>query len=253
MKTMTTRDRTFSMLILLASVGQVIGAATISIDAFTDDSFGGMMVFTQPAGFIFSIWGLIYTLCIVFAIYQLFPSKNSEYLRYARPRVLAAYIGTVVWLWFAGGELSIVWLTVPTLAAIAWVLWKTVSFQKIAQGTSAGERLASSYALYPFAAWTLIATGVNVHSMLIQYGLIDTLFFNVFISVVILITVSILTFISLKKLDHSPWYGLVFVWATFGIVVANIVSENGALLIVIAAGVHSVYALGMVITKNLLR
>jgi len=251
---MNTKDRILSILVLLGSFFQVIGAAAISIEAFTGNTYNGLLVFTQPASFIFSIWGLIYALCIVFAIYQVIPSKNSEYLSYVRPYILAAFVGTVAWLWFAGQGLGLVWVTAPILAAIAYVLWKAITCTSgKAQGSSMWERLASTYSLYPFAAWTLIATGVNIHSMSLQYGLVGGLFMNVFIALTILIAVFVLTIVTLRSVNFSPWYGLVFVWASFGIVIANITNPEGAWLVAVAAGLLGIYVFGLILSRLTLK
>lgn len=251
---MNTRDTILSILVLLGAFGQIVAAATISIDAFTGDTYNGLLIYTQPASFIFSIWGLIYALCIVFAIYQVVPSKNSEYLSYARPYVFSSFIGTSVWLWFAGQGLGLLWITAPILVGIAYILYKVITFQGGgAQGKNSWERLASTYALYPFAAWTLIASGVNAHSILIQYGVVSNVFFNVFIALALLIAVFVLNVITLRKVNMSPWYGLVFVWATLGIVIANIVNPNGAWLVAVAAGILGLYVAGILISSKILR
>lgn len=247
---MTTIQKVLAVGVLLAAIWQVYAAGVIAIDAFTESSFFGLLNYIQPAGFIFSIWGLIYTLAFIFAIYQLFPKNNSRYLEYARPLVIAAFALSGAWLYFAGLALDLRWMTVPTLIAIAYALYKVVVFQKSeVQGKTSWERLASTYSLYPYAAWTLIASGVNIHSILIQYEIVGTVFWNVFVSVFLLVLVTILSWFTLKQVKYSPWYGLVLVWATLGIVWANATETDGAWLIIVAAGVVSIWTAGLII-KN---
>ena len=254
MKHINTRDRILSILVLLGAFGQILAAATITPESFNSDTINSLLIYTQPAPFIFSIWGLIYALCVVFAIYQTIPSSNSEYLVFARPYVLSAFIGTSLWLWFAVQETGLLWVTAPLLVAIAYVLYKAIMFQRgSVQGKNSWERLASTYSLYPFAAWTLIASGVNIHSMLVQYGIISNVFLNVFIALTLLIAVFVFTVMVLRAINISPWYGLVFVWATLGIVIANIIDPNGAWLIAVAAGILGLYVAGTLISAKILR
>jgi hypothetical protein len=245
---MTNIQKVLAVGVLLAAIWQVYAVGVIAIDAFTENAFFGQLNYIQPVGFIFSIWGLIYALAFAFAIYQLFPQNNSRYLEYARPLVIAAFSLSGFWLFFAAQDLSLRWITVPVLIAIAYALYHVIVFQKTTvQGKTMWERLLSTYALYPYAAWTLIASGVNIHSILIQYGIVSDVFWNVFASVFLLVLVTILSWITLKQVTYSPWYGLVLVWATFGIVWTNIIEPDGALLIAIAAGLVSLWTALLVI------
>ncbi len=64
--------------------------------AVVSDSYPNL--FTPP-GYVFSIWGVIYTLAIVFAVYQLRPSQRE-----------AGYLGRIGWLYLASAAINVVWL-----------------------------------------------------------------------------------------------------------------------------------------------
>jgi hypothetical protein len=55
-------------------------------------------LFTPP-GYVFSIWGVIYALAIIFMVYQVRPSQRS-----------AAYLGKIGWLYLASALINVFWL-----------------------------------------------------------------------------------------------------------------------------------------------
>ena len=60
------------------------------------DSYSNL--FTPP-GYVFSIWGVIYTLAIIFMLYQVRLKEQS-----------AAYLGKIGWLYLASAVINVVWL-----------------------------------------------------------------------------------------------------------------------------------------------
>ena len=65
------------ILVLVSAITQVVAPAYLSIGTF-ETSERIMQVFIQPAGWAFSIWGLIYTLSFIYAIYQLIPKYENS-------------------------------------------------------------------------------------------------------------------------------------------------------------------------------
>lgn len=227
---MITFKKILPLLVFLASIFQVVAAATISIDAFTADTYNGLLTLIQPAGFIFSIWGLIYLLSFVYGIYQLFPKNNNEFLEHTRPYVLFAFIGSGVWLWCAGLSLDWVWLTVPVLVAIACLFFETITSPH-AHKLSGWQKFFSYTTLLPYAAWTAIAQVVNLHSILNQYGVIPNNDVNLVVAIVLLLVIAGITLRSLRYTKYNPWYGVVIVWATSGIAYANYTQDQGSQVI----------------------
>lgn len=55
-------------------------------------------LFTPP-GYVFAIWGVIYALALVFALYQVRPSQRSS-----------DYLGRIGWLYLGSAAINVVWL-----------------------------------------------------------------------------------------------------------------------------------------------
>jgi len=221
-------------LVLLAAIGQVVAAATISIDAFTGDTYNGLLTLIQPAPFVFAIWGVIYLLSFVYAVYQVIPANNNVYLSHNRPYALFGFVMSGVWLYVAGLDATYVWLTVPILISIAYAFFKAVT-PTVREPLSKWRMICSHYALFPYAAWAAIAWVVNVHSIVNQYGLVPNKGINLLVGIFLLGIIAGITLRTLRYVSYSPWYGLVILWASFGIVYANIEQAQGSFLIALFA------------------
>ena len=228
------------VLVLLASIGQVVAGATIAIGAFTGDSYGGLFTYTQPAPFIFSIWGVIYVLAIVYGVYQVIPKNNNSYLEHNRPYALVAFVGSGVWLYFAGTGDAPKWITVPILIAVAYALYKAVT-PKTEEKLGVWESIASHKALFPYAAWTAIAMFVNIHTIVLQYGLISSTTANLALGLVLWVGIICVHSEILKRLGTSIWFGAVGIWALFGIVVANLTDPQGSMIVVVFSSLAFLY------------
>jgi hypothetical protein len=123
----------------------------------------------EPAGYAFAIWGPIYLLALVYAIYQLTPPGRRDPVtaRIAAP-ALALYLGSTVWL--AAVQWDPLWATMPILATMA----ACASFSLIVSATTFPRTAARVWAAtIPFglyAGWTVCATFVNVAEVAPQYG-----------------------------------------------------------------------------------
>lgn len=240
------KTKIISILVLLAAISQVVTAGTISIDAFTGDTYSGLFTLIQPAGYVFSIWGVIYLLSFLYAVYQVIPANDNEYLQHNRPYALSAFIASGVWLFAAGQSLSYVWTTVPILVFMAYVLYQAVVF-KPGHESNLQTRFFSHYALFPYAAWTAIAQFVNVHSIVNQYSLIESVTGNLILGVILLVLLAVLVLFTLRRVEYSPWYGLVIVWATVGVVVSNTQNPAGEVTIQLLAGLLGLVSLILVL------
>jgi len=236
-------------LVLLASVGQVVAGATIAIGAFTGDSYNGLFTYTQPAPFIFSIWGVIYTLAIIYGVYQVIPKNNNSYLEHNRMYALIAFVGSGVWLCFAGTGDALKWLTVPILIAVAYSLYKAVTV-KTDDSVGMWETVSSRKALFPYAAWTAIAMFVNIHTIVLQYGIISSVMINLILGLVLWAGIICVHSEILKRLNYSLWFGAVGIWALFGIVIANLLNQDGSIVVIVFSSIACLYFIYLQIRKT---
>lgn len=185
------------------------------------DAYGNLFA---PPGFTFSIWGLIYTMLLVFVVYQfgLFDTKNYAQkvglLKKIFPYFSINMIANMVWvfLWhydYIFLSLLVMIILLATLIQISLLLQKeTFSF---------GEKVCIKWPFSVYFGWITVATIANVTVFLVSiewsgFGIAE----SVWTSMVLLLG----TLVGLRRMikDTNVVYGLVFVWAYGGILTKHV-------------------------------
>jgi len=194
----------------LASILPLNGRTTGEIS----DSFNLVFV---PAGYVFSIWGLIYLAAIGFAVFQALPSQQSN------PRVEATG-----W-WFAvscvaNGLWIVFWhygLYPLTLIAMLTLLASLIAIYLRVNPSSAGSADASTRWLVqaPFSlylGWVSVATIANVASLLVWLGWDGGGLSPVTWAVIMIAVAAVLSLVMSFRQRDAIFTG-VLVWALIGI------------------------------------
>lgn len=162
----------------------------------------------QPAGYAFSIWGLIYGWLVVSAVYGVWKRRDDAAWNAARPALIASLaVGTP---WLAVANASAIWATI-----LIFVMAGTA----IAALLRAPEKdywwFKAPVAIY--AGWLTAASFVSLGSTSAGYGLLTDQMGWAYIGIIGALLVAT------PVLRHSQAvpYGLTVVWALVGIIVAN--------------------------------
>jgi hypothetical protein len=182
----------------------------------------------QPAGYAFSIWGLIYLWLLAHAVFGLLKRRNDPaFLRPALPLLVSGLLGSV-WLAIASSApitATFVILVMGGLAMLAYLR---------ADQTQERWLLAAPLAIY--AGWLTAACGVSVGVILAGYGVLS----NTGAALLMLtVVIAVALFVQARR-PGMPVYGATVVWAAVGVVLANwadtpIVAYTAALGAVIVA------------------
>jgi hypothetical protein len=173
-------------------------------------------VYFVPAGYVFSIWGLIYLALIAYSIYQALPSqRKSRRLR------------RIGWLYVLSGAANIAWLFLWhyeyfrwTIAAMAVLLLVLIGIYLIlGTGRSRVSGAETWLVRIPFSiylGWITVATIANATSLLDYLNWSGWGVAPEWWAVIILIVATIITaVVSLTRGDVA--YVLVIAWAFAGI------------------------------------
>ena len=174
----------------------------------------------QPAGYAFSIWGLIYLWLLASAAYGLV--RHADDAAWDAPRIPLIVSLTVGAAWLPVAQISPLWATA--------MIWTMLIAALLALRSTRADRwwLAGPVALY--AGWLTAASSVSVALIGAGYGLMAGAAAWAFIALAIALGVAILV---LRRLAPPPEYALAVIWALVGIVVANV--SGGTLAVAIAA------------------
>lgn len=177
-------------------------------------------LFTPP-GYVFSIWSVIYTLLIVFMIYQALPSQREA--SYLKPTAVFFVLGGLIntsWLilfHYSFGQPGIYVFT-PILIGLFLVLmlYTYVKLEIGAVNVPTKVKAAVHLPVSVYAGWVSLAVIANIASVLnvIVPG-IPLATQELWTALVIIVALIIALLMLVIRRDAA--YGLVVVWATVGI------------------------------------
>jgi len=177
-------------------------------------------VYFVPAGYVFSIWGLIYLGLIAFAIFQALPSQREN------PRLRATG-----WWVSLGGLANITWIFLwhyelfPVTVIVMLVLLGSllVTYLHLEIGRSNVTNAEKWMVRVPFSiylGWITVATVANITDLLDylkwdRFGIAPEIWMGVVLAAVLVIAV----LMNITRRDVA--YGLVILWALAGISVKH--------------------------------
>jgi hypothetical protein len=174
-----------------------------------------------PAGFTFSIWGLIYLLLLIFVIYQsgeLFKSKISPKMRFLYRIDVWFFVSSVANIsWIFAWHYQVVWLSVVImfifLAALFMIYLRLGIGRRI---VSHSERFFVHLPFSVYLGWITVATIANIAALLIKlnwggFGLSAEFWTALMLGIATVITLVVLFF------RKDLFFTLVILWAFFGI------------------------------------
>ena len=163
----------------------------------------------QPAGYAFSIWGLIYLWLILHAAFSLLKRRENALWDATRwPLILAIALGAA-WLSIApvAPILATVTIWVMALAAIAAFL----------RADTDTDRWLLSAPIAILAGWLTAAASVSTGVVVSGYGLLPD---TASAAVMLAVTLALALWTQRQK-PRMPVYGLTVLWALIGITVKN--------------------------------
>ena len=226
------------------------GANIVELNGYTagDVSDSVPTLFT-PAGYVFSIWGLIYTWIIVYNVYQLLPKQQE-----------AAFQERIGWLFVISNLFNSAWVFSwhYLIFPLSWLLIVGVfgTLLAIYLRLGVGKREVSPSEKWlvhtPFSiylAWLSVATIANTAIVLYDLGWNGTGLAEQLATVLVIVVGGALG-VAMTLRRHEIAYPLVIVWAFVGIVV----SQEGIALVQWAAGLSAlVVAITLLTSRVFLR
>lgn len=235
--------------ILLQSLNILAFAVTVIVNALASSlALNGRttaevsdLYFTlvTPAGYVFSIWGVIYTLLLIFAVFQALPSQREKpFLQQINILFILSSVLNVSWLFLWHYDQIV--LSVALMFALLATL--IAIYLRLGIGKTNATLKEKACVHLPFSVylgWITVASIANVSSALVSiqwdgFGLANDTWAVLVIAVALLITLAVIA----TRKDIA--YSLVLVWALIGIAVnqstyQNIVTAATASAIIIIA------------------
>jgi len=175
-------------------------------------------VYFVPAGYVFAIWGLIYLLLIIFAIYQALPAqKTNPRLRRIGYLIVLSCVANIVWLFLWHYEvfpLTLLAMLVLLFCLIAIYIRLKTGVSRVSTGETWAVRLTFSI----YLGWITVATAANITDVLDYikwngWGISPVVWTMIVLAAVVVIAAAM----SFTRRDIA--YQLVILWALAGIAI----------------------------------
>lgn len=199
-----------------------------------------------PAGYVFSIWGVIYLLLLAFTVYQASPSRKGE-----------GFLKKIGYLFVLSCALNISWIflwhyeyVIPSLLPMFALLFTLILIYlrlDIGRNSPVGmERFLVHLPFSVYLGWITVAPIANVVAVLVSinwngFGLSEVTWTVIVIAVAVALTVVN----TLKRGDVG--YALVIIWALGGI----IFKQTAIRAIVVAASLGTIIILAFLLSKRM--
>lgn len=187
-----------------------------------------------PAGFTFSIWGLIYTLLLIFIIYRFFGRGKINKDFSTGPYFITASAANMSWLFLWHNKLIPVSMIVILILPLS--LFQIFKRLQQHQDYSFSEYLALKLPFSIYFAWVTVASIANFMALLVYFNQNwPANFLNIAAVIGILLALAI----TVKILDKykSAAFALVVIWAFIGIIAAQLSYQNPVMAVIITAGI----------------
>ena len=229
-------------------VNALAGSTTFIGGQVTADISNANFSLITPAGYVFSIWGIIYTLLGVYVVFQALPSqKGKDYQSKIGWLFVLSCLINVVWLFLWQYEYLIfsVILMFMLLATLI-VIYLRLDIGK--SNAKLNEKLAVHLPFSTYLGWITIAAIANVATTLVSIKW-DGSGINpeTWASLIIIIALFLSMMVVVTRKDVA--YGLVIVWAFIGISVAQTANPSivtltqiGAIVVLLVLVVSIAYS-----------
>ncbi len=200
-----------------------------------------------PAGYVFSIWGAIYLLLLIFILYQILPKQETKFLTKISYLFVLSSIANIVWIFLWHYEqitLSIIPMLVLLTALIAIYLRLQIGHSDV----SLSEKLAVHLPFSVYLGWITVATIANVAAALTAINW-DGLGISEVTWTVLVILIALIITLGVIYTRKDVGYSLVIIWALGGIIVKQIENQS----IVLTSGIGAVIILSALIASMILK
>jgi benzodiazapine receptor len=220
----TAGDMLRQFLVIVATIGVITVnglANALPINGQqTGDISDRFNVYFVPAGYVFSIWGLIYLGLIGYTVFQALPSQRANpRLRAVGYLYVASSVANIVWIFLWHYE-QFAWTLVAMLALLGLLI---AIYQRLGIGLTpmaGAERWLVRLTFSVYLGWITVATVANVTTLLDYlgwngWGIAPVVWAVIMLGVATVVGLGVI-------LMRSDWaYGLVLVWAFAGIAVKH--------------------------------
>ena len=225
----TAKDRVRGVLVVVFAVAQVLSSPLTSLLANSADSQGAIsdanLSPVTPAGYAFSIWGLIYAASLVLAVYQVRPGQLGRAVHRRTGWWLAgAFAGSTVWVPVFGHRQIWVAQLILVLVVICLV-FATIAFSRTGPAQSTAEQFAFRLPITLYLGWATVACAAGFGTTFRSLGMPQDAWWVSGLGVALVLSATVAALFVIRRLSAVSGFVLAACWALFAVAVATYSSE----------------------------
>ncbi|WP_195574513.1 tryptophan-rich sensory protein [Paenibacillus sp. 1001270B_150601_E10] len=212
--------RFINLLFLVAAIAVNALANIIPFNGKTTGEISDLFpVLLTPAPYTFGIWGLIYLLLLVFAIYHMLP-RHHDKAQLIGPLFVCSCLFNMLWIVLWHYLYSQVWLSLLAMAGL--LLSLSLIYKRVAaiSRPTTSDKLCLQLPFQVYLGWVSVATIVNA-SVVLYASKWDGFGISSELWTIAMLGIGTLLAWIVGGLYRDYVYVLVFAWAYIGIAVKN--------------------------------
>ena len=174
-----------------------------------------------PAGYAFSIWGLIYAASIALAIYQLLPTQQDRPVhRRTGWWLAAAFAASTVWVPIFGT--GVLWLAqVDILLLVLFLAVAAARFTSLGAASTRVEQALLRVPVTLYLGWATLASAAGFGAMFRSFGMPATAGWVSGISLALVIAAAVASVLVVSRFDAVAGFTFSSCWALVAVAVAT--------------------------------
>lgn len=186
-----------------------------------------------PASYAFSIWGLIYSLVLLFLIYQAYLLFQNRYMKDLLDPLNHLFIETCVWNIFWNVAWVSDWIILSTICIIFFAGRLYRINRLILKGIYPYYHILIPVTFSIYFGWLSVATVTNITALLVKLGWDMPSALSVIVAAIIYLGIAWIAQYFISK-TSNVLYNLPIIWAMVGILV-NVIPLQPSLLLIIVS------------------
>jgi len=245
-----TANQIITILITLLTITVNVLANTLPLNGQeTGEISDRFAIYFVPAGYVFSIWGLIYLGLMAFTIYQALPGQRDNHLlKKIYPAYWLANIANSAWIFLWHYELfPLTILAMITL--LASLIYIYIQFSRPNVDLTKSEKLFVKLPVSVYLGWISVATIANFSQVLFflewdGWGIASTAW------AAFMIMIAAILGLLMRLLENDTAFVLVLIWAFIGIAISQADAPLVANVAIVAASLLTLVVISMPFVKK---
>ena len=222
-------DRVRSVLVVVFAVAQALSSPLTSLISDSAANQGAIsdanLSPVTPAGYAFSIWGLIYIASLALAVYQVRPSQlGREVHRRTGWWLAGAFAASTLWVPVFGNEA--IWVAQLILVMLViCLIFATVGFSRSGPAEDAAEQFAFRLPITLYLGWATVACCAGFGTTFRSLGMPQEAGWASDLGVALVLSATIASLFVIGRLFAVTGFVLAACWALFAVAVATYSDE----------------------------